>query len=160
MGMSAKFQLQMFITNPIFLSAIFSWLSAQFIKTLIRLVSGRVHSRSELISLLFWKTGGMPSSHSALVSAITTSIGYRSGINSEIFLLSCCFALVTVRDAVGVRRSSGIQAKVINTIGTELKKKEVIDSFNPVKEVQGHKPLEVIVGCLLGVFIGTAFSIL
>lgn len=160
MGMSAKFQLQMFITNPIFLSAIFSWLSAQFIKTLIRLVSGRVHSLSELISLLFWKTGGMPSSHSALVSAITTSIGYRSGINSEIFLLSCCFALVTVRDAVGVRRSSGIQAKVINTIGTELKKKEVIDSFNPVKEVQGHKPLEVIVGCLLGVFIGTAFSIL
>ncbi len=160
MGMSAKFQLQMFITNPIFLSAIFSWLSAQFIKTLIRLVSGRVHSLSELISLLLWKTGGMPSSHSALVSAITTAIGYRSGINSEIFLLSCCFALVTVRDAVGVRRSSGIQAKVINTIGTELKKKEVIDSFNPVKEVQGHKPLEVIVGCLLGVFIGTAFSIL
>ncbi|MBR6214850.1 MAG: divergent PAP2 family protein [Spirochaetaceae bacterium] len=158
--MSAKFQLQMFITNPIFLSAIFSWLSAQFIKTLIRLVSGRVHSLSELISLLLWKTGGMPSSHSALVSAITTAIGYRSGINSEIFLLSCCFALVTVRDAVGVRRSSGIQAKVINTIGTELKKKEVIDSFNPVKEVQGHKPLEVIVGCLLGVFIGTAFSIL
>ncbi|MBP5792883.1 MAG: divergent PAP2 family protein, partial [Spirochaetaceae bacterium] len=61
--MSAKFQLQMFITNPIFLSAIFSWLSAQFIKTLIRLVSGRVHSLSELVSLLLFKTGGMPSSH-------------------------------------------------------------------------------------------------
>ncbi len=159
MGMSAKFQLQMFITNPLFLSAIFSWLSAQFIKTLIRLISGRVHSISELISLLFWKTGGMPSSHSALVSAMTTAIGYHSGINSDIFMLACAFAIVTVRDAVGVRRSSGIQAKVINKIGTELQKKELI-TFNPVKEVQGHKPLEVAVGCLLGVFIGTAFSIL
>ncbi len=160
MGMSAKFQLQMFITNPIFLSAIFSWLSAQFIKTLIRLISGRVHSLSELISLLFFKTGGMPSSHSSLVSALATSIGYHSGINSDVFILACCFALVTVRDAVGVRRSSGIQAKVINKIGAELQGKEIISSFNPVKEVQGHKPLEVLVGCLLGVFIGTAFSIL
>lgn len=158
--MSAKFQLQMFVTNPVFLSVIFSWLSAQFIKTLIRLLSGRVHSISELVSLLFWKTGGMPSSHSALVSALTTSIGYRAGINSDIFILACCFALVTVRDAVGVRRSSGIQAKVINHIGSELQKKEILTSFSPVKEVQGHKPLEVIVGCLLGVFIGIAFSIL
>lgn len=160
MGMSAKFQLQMFISNPVFLSAVFSWLSAQFIKTLIRLISGHIHSVSELFSLLFWKTGGMPSSHSALVAALTTSIGYHSGINSDVFILACCFALVTVRDAVGVRRSSGIQANIINKIGKELQKGEIIPSFNPVKEVQGHKPLEVVVGCLLGAFIGTAFSIL
>jgi len=110
--------------------------------------------------LLFWKTGGMPSSHSALVAALITSIGYHSGINSDVFILACCFALVTVRDAVGVRRSSGIQANIINKIGKELQKGEIIPSFNPAKEVQGHKPLEVVVGCLLGAFIGTAFSIL
>ncbi len=159
MGNTAKLQLHLLMTSPVFLSAVFSWLSAHLIKTLIRLVSGRVSSLKELFELLFWKTGSMPSSHCALVVALATSIGYRSGIHSDIFILACCFALVVVRDAVGVRRSSGIQAKVINEIGFVLSKKEMPD-FKPVKEVQGHKPLEVIIGSLLGFFIGTAFSIL
>lgn len=159
MGFTLKMQLQMLLANPVFLSAIFSWLSAQFVKTLIRLLSGRVTSLKELVELLFWKTGSMPSSHSALVTSVSTSIGYHSGIDSDVFILSCCFALVVIRDAVGVRRSSGIQASVINKMGSALQEKSLV-TFSPVKEVQGHKPLEVLVGCLLGIFIGTAFSIL
>lgn len=159
MGNVAKVQMQMLISNPVFLSAVFSWLSAQFIKTLIKLVSGKVKSVRDLPALLLWKTGSMPSSHSALVTSLCTAIGYRSGVGSDIFILACCFALVVIRDAVGVRRSSGVQANVINKIGMKLNEKEIVQ-FQPVKEVQGHRPIEVFVGSLLGIFIGTAFSVL
>jgi acid phosphatase family membrane protein YuiD len=148
-----------FISNPVFLSIIFSWFSAQFIKTLLSLLAGKVKTIKDLFSLLIWRTGGMPSSHSALVTALCTSIGFKHGIYSDIFLLSLAFMLVVMRDAVGVRRSSGIQAKTLNDLGNQLKEKDIV-TFNPVKEVQGHKPIEVIMGCLLGVFIGIAFSTL
>ena len=67
--------------------------------------------------------------------------------------------MVTVRDAMGVRRANGIQAKMINTIGKFLSDKGIME-YHPIKEVQGHKPAEVFIGCLLGFFIGLAFSML
>jgi len=152
-------QLYLFLVSPIFLSGIFSWLSAQFIKTVIKLLTGKVEDFKELIALLLWRTGGMPSSHSALVCAVMTSIGFHSGMNSDVFILSCCFALVVIRDAVGVRRASGLQARTLNELGKKLQQKNVLD-FRAIKEVHGHKPLEVFVGCLLGLFTGTAFSVL
>ena len=101
----------------------------------------------------------MPSSHSALVTTLCTTIGFRSGINSDIFILAFCFFMVTIRDALGVRRSSGIQAHMINEIGDELNKQGVLN-YKPIKEVQGHKPMEVVIGCILGGVIGVAFSVL
>ncbi|MGL4986635.1 MAG: divergent PAP2 family protein [Treponemataceae bacterium] len=159
MNRTINSQFNLLFTNPIFLSALFSWFSAQFIKTLIKLLTARIDSVRELIDLSFWRTGGMPSSHSALVISLCTSIAYQSGLNSDIFILSFCFALVVIRDAVGVRRSSGQQAKTLNEIGRALEKKSIIE-FKSLKEIHGHKPFEVIVGSLLGFFIGTAFSIL
>ena len=156
----AKFQMQIMITNPVFLSLVFSWFSAQFIKTIIKLLSGKVHSLKELIELMFWKTGGMPSSHTALVMSLCVSIGFRNGITSDIFILSTAFALVVVRDALGVRRSSGLQTRSLNELGMQLKKKGLIEDFTPLKEVHGHKPTEVIMGCFLGIFVGIAFSVL
>jgi acid phosphatase family membrane protein YuiD len=156
---NVKFQMHLIFTNPVFLACITSWFFAQLVKTLIKLVTGRVSSLRELISLLIWRTGGMPSSHSALVLSVSTTIGFRSGFTSDIFILAVCFALVVIRDALGVRRASGIQAKAINEIGSKLTENQLI-SFKSIKEVQGHKPLEVIVGCFLGFFIGLAFSIL
>jgi len=156
---AAKEQLHLFFTNPVLLSCIFSWLSAQVIKTLIKLFSGKVHSVGELFELLLWRTGSMPSSHSAFVSSLCTTIGFRSGINSDVFILSVGFFFVTIRDAVGVRRASGIQAKVINTIGKKLSEKGIME-FKSIKEVQGHTPAEVFIGCLLGFFVGIAFSVL
>ena len=155
----ARNQFQLLLANPVFLAGVCSWFSAQFIKTVIKLLSHKVRSFKEVIELLFWRTGGMPSSHSALVCSLCTSIGIRSGINSDIFVLSGCFMLVVVRDALGVRRSSGIQAKLLNEIGSALTKHELI-KVKPIKEVQGHKPIEVIIGCLLGLCMGVAFSVL
>lgn len=156
---TTKDQIFTWLTNPVLLSIVFSWLSAQVIKTMIKLFSGKVHSIKDLFELLFWRTGGMPSSHSALVASLCTSIGYRSGFNSDVFFLSVAFFFVTIRDALGVRRANGIQARVINKIGKELNKKDIVE-YKPIKEVQGHKPAEVFVGCLLGFFIGLAFSVL
>ena len=156
---SVKNQLVAFFTQPVLLSCVFSWLSAQLIKTFIALFSGKIRSIGEMFELLFWRTGGMPSSNSALVATLCTTIGFRDGIGSDIFILALAFFLVTVRDALGVRRASGIQARTLNKLGTDLKAKDIVD-FKPVKEVHGHKPVEVLMGCLLGFFIGLAFSLL
>ena len=153
-------QIKLFFLSPVLLAGLTSWFVAQFIKTIINLFYGRVHSVYELFSLLIWKTGGLPSSHSALVSSVCTTIGFRNGITSDLFMFSFCFMMVTVRDAMGVRLSSGRQAQKLNEIGKELLKKGLIDNYEPVKEVNGHTPLEVVIGFLLGLFIGIAFSAL
>lgn len=148
-----------FITNPILLACLSSWFSAQFIKTILNILYGRIHSFIELLENLIWKTGGMPSSHSALVTCLCTSIGWSNGIGSDIFILSFCFLMVTIRDAMGVRFSSGVQSKKLNELGNNLCDKGVVD-YKPMKEVHGHTPMEVTLGCLLGFFIGTAFYVL
>ena len=157
--MNLKEQLHLFFSQPAFLACLFSWLSAQLVKTLIKLFSGKVHSLKELFELLLWSTGSMPSSHSALVATLCTTIGFRSGVNSDVFILSLGFYLVTIRDAVGVRRANGLQAAMLNKIGRLLAAKNIIEEVKPIKEVQGHTPAEVIIGSLLGFFIGLAFSV-
>lgn len=109
---------------------------------------------------MIWRTGGMPSSHSALVTSLCTTIGFRHGLNSDMFVFALCFFLVVIRDAFGVRRSSGIQCKKINWLGKKLHDEEVINEYKPLKEVNGHTPMEVLCGCLVGFFVGLAFSLL
>jgi uncharacterized protein len=145
--------------NPIFLSAIFSLLFAQFMKVMINLFRYKSHSFRDVISTLFWRTGGMPSSHSALVVSLSTAIAFVDGLDSTIFILSLFFSLIVIRDAMGVRRSSGIQARTLNQMGKELNNRFGI-AFHPVKEVQGHSPGQVAVGALLGFFIALAFCTL
>lgn len=152
-------QISLLIHNPVLLACISSWFCAQFIKTVVGILYGKIHSVYELIESLIWKTGGLPSSHSALVASLSTCIAFRNGFDSDIFILAFCFFMVTIRDAVGVRRSSGIQARKINEIGKSLKENRVMD-FKPIKEVNGHTPIEVSIGCLLGFFIGLAYSLL
>src|SRR5574344_2722387 len=134
---TAREQIHLFFINPVLLSGIFSWLSAQLIKTLIKLFSGKVHSIGELFELLFWRTGSMPSSHAALVTSLCTTIGFRSGINSDVFILSVGFFLVTIRDAVGVRRANGIQALMLKDIDNKIKEQKLMD-YKPIKERLGH----------------------
>ena len=153
-------QFILFLHNPILLSCVFSWLGAQFLKAAIRLIYGRIHSFTELIEVMFWRTGGMPSSHSALVTSLCVTIGLRHGIHSDLFVFALCFFLVVIRDAFGVRRSSGLQAKKLNEIGNELKDNKVIENYKAIKEVDGHTPMEVLCGCLLGFFVGLSFSLL
>lgn len=147
--------LRLFI-NPVFLSCIFSWFFAQFIKTVINLCLRKIHSIGELFEFLIWRTGGFPSSHTALVTALCTSVAYRNGLDSDIFMLSACLMMITIRDALGVRRANGIHAKRINEMGQQLDEKEII-KYKPIKEVLGHNPMEVVFGAILGFFIGLAF---
>jgi acid phosphatase family membrane protein YuiD len=145
--------------NPVFLSAMISLLTAQFIKMLINIFKYRSNSLKDVLLTFLWKTGGMPSSHSALVVALTTSVAFVDGPASDIFVITVFFSLIVIRDAMGVRRSAGIQARTLNILGRELSNRFGI-SFRPVKEVQGHSPLQVAVGGLLGFFIAFAICTL
>ena len=147
------------VSGPVFLSAFFSWFVAQFIKTVIDIARNRSRTSADVVTTMFWKTGGMPSSHSSLVTALATSIGFVWGTNSPIFTLSLFYGVLIIRDALGVRRSAGVQARVLNQLGADLKKQFGI-TYRPVKEVSGHTPTEVAVGVALGFFIAVAFSIL
>lgn len=144
--------------HPIFLSGLVSWFLSQAIKTIAALFSKSIKGYSDAFSLLFWKTGGMPSSHAALVFSLVACLGFNEGVTSNIFLFSLIFAVITARDALGVRRSSGLQAKTLNNLGAKFAELNPEYKFKPIKEIQGHSPSQVIVGCILGTVIGLFFS--
>lgn len=156
---SAKANIAELFSNPVFQACLFSWFSAQFIKTIIDLFRGKIHSAKNILESLVWRTGGFPSSHTSLVTTLSTCIAFRSGPSSDIFILSFCFLMVTIRDALGVRRAAGMQARRLNEIGKDLSEKKIID-YKPLKEIQGHRPMEVVFGTILGFFIGLGFSVL
>ena len=148
-----------FFSNPIFLSAIFSLLTAQFLKAVINIFRSKTRNFREILVTFFWKTGGMPSSHSALAISIATAIAIREGLDTSICILAVFFSLVVIRDAMGVRRAAGFQARTLNLLGKELNARSGIP-YRPVKEVHGHSPVEVFIGSLLGFFIALAFCTL
>jgi acid phosphatase family membrane protein YuiD len=148
-----------FIENPVFLSVISSLFFAQVVKTIILLLGSKPKNLREILEVLIWRTGGMPSSHSAMVAALAGSVAFNEGLDSNLFVITLMFALIIIRDALGVRRSSGIQARVLNWLGRQASEKLKID-YHPVKEVNGHSPLEVAVGVILGIIIAAAFSFL
>lgn len=148
-----------FIRNPVFLSAVTSWFLAQLIKTIIALLRLRKQLLKDILETLIWRSGGMPSSHSALASSLAFSIGFAEGFGSNLFIITLFLALVIMRDALGVRRSSGVQGRVLNALGRSVSEKLKID-FHPVKEVYGHEPMEVVIGALLGIMISAAFFFL
>jgi acid phosphatase family membrane protein YuiD len=148
-----------FFENPILLSCISSLFFAQLVKTIIHLLRIRRKNPRDTLETLIWRTGGMPSSHSSMVAAMAASTAFYEGVDSNLFVITLIFALIIIRDALGVRRSSGIQAKVLNLLGRQTAEKLKIE-FHPVKEVTGHSPLEVAVGVLLGIIIAAAFSFL
>ncbi len=143
--------------NPVFLSAVFSLVVAQFIKAIINLFTYPSRSFKEVVATFLWRTGGMPSSHSSLAVALATAIGFKRGFGSDVFVLALFFALIVIRDAMGVRRSAGVQARALNQLGKALQARLGI-AYHPVKEVQGHSPAQVVVGAFLGFFIALAFS--
>jgi acid phosphatase family membrane protein YuiD len=148
-----------FFENSIFLSCVSSWFFAQLMKAIIFLLKRRKCSGREVLETIVWRTGGMPSSHASLVSSMTTSVAFREGVSSNLFVVTLFFALIIMRDAVGVRRSSGIQAKTLNLLGRQLAENIKIE-YHPIKEVHGHAPLEVVIGALLGIFIAAAYAYL
>ncbi|MCL2192380.1 MAG: divergent PAP2 family protein [Treponema sp.] len=151
--------LRVFFENTVFLSSFTSLCVAQLLKGIIYILNGRMRKTKELVEIIAWRTGGMPSSHAAVVCSLATSIAFVEGITSNIFVLSMWFALIVLRDAMGVRRSAGLSTRALNALGKAASEKLGID-FHAVKEVQGHTPLEVILGGLLGVFIAAGLYLL
>lgn len=151
--------LYVLISSRVFLAGFFSWFIAQLLKMVIDYLRGRTRGSRDMVSVFIWKTGGMPSSHSSLVTGLATAIGFRHGVNSSLFILALFYGGLVIRDALGVRRSSGMQAQALNRLGQELSRRMDI-AFSPVKEVSGHTLPEVSVGMVLGFFIATGFSLL
>jgi acid phosphatase family membrane protein YuiD len=128
-------------------------------KAVIILLKGRKSSGRDVFETIAWRTGGMPSSHASLVSSMATSVAFREGLHSNLFVVTLFVALIIMREAMGVRRSSGIQARTLNLLGRQLAENIKIE-YHPMKEVHGHAPLEVVIGALLGIFIAAAYAYL
>jgi acid phosphatase family membrane protein YuiD len=124
----------------------------------VSLLTGRRKKPKELLEVLTWRTGGMPSSHAAVVCSLCTSVAFVEGLGSNLFIFSICFALVVLRDAMGVRRSAGLMAKALNDMGTRVSEKTGVE-YRSVKEIQGHTPQEVAFGCLLGIAVATSICL-
>lgn len=141
--------LALLLQNQILLSAVCGWLIAQVLKTLIHLYFNRSFVPERLVG-----SGGMPSAHSATVCALSTSAGIVCGVDSPIFAIATILAIVVMYDAIGVRRETGIQAKIINEMMDAFSKmNQQLSAEEKLKELVGHTPLQVLVGGILGVAI-------
>jgi acid phosphatase family membrane protein YuiD len=133
--------------NHVLGTVLVAWLLAQTFKLPIHYLLTRRWNWALLLS-----TGGMPSSHSALVGSAAASIGLNVGFDSPLFALAVAIAMVVVYDATGIRRQAGLHAQKINILFDELLKGHPV-SDRQLKEVLGHSPLEVVGGVTLGIAI-------
>ena len=104
-------------------------------------------------------SGGMPSSHSAIVTSLMTSIGIEEGFNSTIFAVAFVFSLIVMYDAAGVRRATGEHATIINKMMKLHNDGESVFGDKYLKELVGHSPFQVTMGAILGGLIGILYVI-
>ncbi len=128
--------------------SIFSWATAQFLKLIFTFVQEKKWDLRKLVS-----AGGMPSSHSSFVTALTVGIGQVEGFHSTLFAACAVLSFIVMYDATGVRWESGQQAAVINRI-VEMLQDPNIKLETQLKEILGHTPLQVFAGIILGVIFG------
>ncbi len=128
------------------------WFFIQLFKLIYDLVTTKKFNFKRILG-----AGGMPSSHSAVVTSLATMIGINQGFDSQMFALATIFAFVVMYDAAGIRRAAGKQAHILNMIvntpglsGVEVTEK--------LQEVLGHTPTQVIVGAIIGVIVGLIFA--
>jgi acid phosphatase family membrane protein YuiD len=133
--------------NHVLLTGLASWILAQALKIPIDLFQSRHWNWA-----LFFAAGGMPSSHSALVTSTAVAVGLHYGFDNPIFGVATALAMVVVYDATGIRRQAGMQAQKINILVEELLKGHPI-SQEHLREVLGHTPLEALGGVLLGLAV-------
>lgn len=137
--------------NQILLFSCLSWFFAQLAKGIIQRVTEGVFSLKRCLA-----SGGMPSSHSALVTCCATTTGMLYGFDSSMFAIAAVLAIVVMYDACNVRRQSGEQAKMINYILQNWAEMTPEMLGMQVKVLLGHTPLQVVMGALLGLLVGMA----
>lgn len=158
--------------NVMLVAAIIGWVSAQIIKTIIHVIETKKFDPERILG-----AGGMPSSHSATVCALSVTASKVCGVNSPEFALAMILALVVMYDACGVRRAAGMHAREINRLRRIVEKLddetverldeeidlEINEEENKVtrdlKEFLGHTPFQVLCGALLGIIIGMIFTV-
>jgi len=134
-----------FLQNKVFYLTIFTWLITQTMKVIIGVIRERKFNFRWFVG-----TGGMPSSHAATVSALSTAVGINSGFGSALFVVTLVFSVIVIFDAQGVRRASGKQAEVLNKMLDDIYWKHRIQE-DRLKELLGHAPMEVMVGIIAGI---------
>ncbi|MBS5284391.1 MAG: divergent PAP2 family protein [Clostridiales bacterium] len=141
--------------NQLMTSAVTGWVVAQALKTLIDCALNRSFNAERLVG-----SGGMPSSHSATVCGLTTAAYLKYGASSFEFAISFVLAMIVMYDAIGVRRETGKQAKLLNSILMENPLKlnaEVLQE--KLKEYVGHTPLQVLAGAILGIVLALVLNL-
>jgi len=137
------------ITNEVLVIPICAWAIAQLAKTLVALLQGKGFDFRYLVS-----SGGMPSAHSAVVTALATAVGMTQGFRSVVFSIAVILALIVMYDAAGVRRSVSQQSAVLNRIVHELRLRQHITRLeSDIREFIGHTPFQVITGAALGIAV-------
>jgi acid phosphatase family membrane protein YuiD len=99
------------------------------------------------------ETGGMPSSHAAIVMGLTTAVGKHAGVSSAAFAIALIFSFVVMYDAAGLRRAAGRQAAILNRLVEDLVHMRGMQEQR-LRELLGHTPVEVLVGAILGIIVG------
>ncbi len=139
------------LQNHVFLTGMAGWFLAQVLKIPVDFIRERHWNWA-----LFFAAGGMPSSHSCLVTSTAMAVGLHYGFDNPLFAVAVALALVVVYDATGVRRQAGMQAKKINILVEELLKGHPINEQH-LREIIGHTPLEALGGVLLGLVVAVVF---
>ena len=133
--------------------AIFSGVLAAFIAQSIKVIT-YLWTHKKINFKIFTTTGGMPSSHTAGVIALSTSVALLEGLDSISFAISLGFSLIIMQDASGVRRAAGKTAATLNRLVDEfIQKNQEVKQYETLKELLGHTPLEVFCGMLLGIVV-------
>ena len=147
-----------FSWNYILSVSITGWCVAQVLKTIINVILIGHFDPERL-----WGAGGMPSSHSSTVCAMTVACGRYVGVHSPVFAVAAVLAIIVMYDAMGVRRETGEQAKVLNRLLTTWMESGSENmpflADKKLKEMVGHTPFEVLSGAVLGTVIGFAVPI-
>ncbi len=136
-----------FLNNQLLMSGIIGWLVAQFLKTVIDIALNQSFNPERLVG-----SGGMPSSHSSTMCALTTAAFIK-------FAISFIMAMVVMYDAIGVRQETGKQAKLLNSLVFEnVLKLDAVLLQKKLKEYVGHTPLQVVAGAVLGIAIAIGMA--
>ncbi len=137
---------------PILQMSLVAWGIAQLLKTLLYAVQKKQLNLRRLV-----ESGGMPSSHSALVSSLSTGVALRDGLNSTAFAVCVVFSLIVMYDAAGVRRAAGRQARILNQMVVDLYEHRELHPER-LKELIGHTPFEVFAGAILGIAVPLLYA--
>ena len=146
-----------FFASPVAISAMAGWILAQLLKVPVEYFRHKDWDWSLLAN-----AGSMPSSHSALMTSVTTAIGFYVGWDSPLFVLALAITGIVVYDATGVRRQAGLQAARINLIIRKIfeEKKWPEEEIESLREVIGHSPGEALAGVLFGMSIAVIVRLL